>query len=132
MSHALAGRRGRSGDEADHRLLVVCLDPAGRFLFFAAADLADQDHGVRLRVLGKELHAVDEGETVHRIAADTDGGALSHPQLRHLMHRFVRQRAGARDDPDAAPAMDVPGHDADLALAGRDHARAVRSDEARG
>ena len=69
---------------------------------------------------------------MHRIAADADGGALSHPELRHLMHRLVRQRAGARDDPDAPPAMDVPGHDTDLPFAGRDHARAVRSDEARG
>src|SRR4029078_4338989 len=36
-----------------------------------------------------------------------------------------------RDDADAALAMDVAGHDADLALVGRDDAGAVRADEAR-
>src|SRR5256885_11300448 len=53
MAHALARRRRRPGDEPDHRLLVVGLDPGGGVLFLTAADLADQDHRVGLGILGE-------------------------------------------------------------------------------
>ena len=65
------------------------------------------------------------------IAADADGGRLSDAALRKLMHRFIGQRARARDDADIAFLVNVRRHDADLAFAGRDDARAVRSDQAR-
>src|SRR3546814_2949784 len=46
-----------------------------------------------------------------------------------LFRSLVRQRARARDDADLAHGVDVAGHDADLALAGGDDARAVRADQ---
>ncbi len=46
-------------------------------------------------------------------------------------HRFIGQRAGARDDAHRAAAMDMARHDADLAFARRDHARAVGADQPR-
>src|SRR5690606_25363867 len=56
---------------------------------------------------------------------------------RELEHRFVGQRAGARDDADVALLVNVAGRDADaaaaagiLAGAGGDEAGAVRADEA--
>jgi len=45
------------------------------------------------------------------------------------VHGFVRQRAGAADDADLAGLVNVARHDADLALARRDHAGAVRPDQ---
>ena len=47
------------------------------------------------------------------------------------MHRLVRQRARARHDTDLTLLVDVPGHDADLALLGLDDTGAVRADQAR-
>ena len=47
-----------------------------------------------------------------------------------LRYRLVGQRARTRDDADRAGLVDVPRHDPDLALVRRDHARAVRSDQA--
>ena len=46
------------------------------------------------------------------------------------MKFLVGQGAGARDDADSPGLVDVARHDADLALAGRDHAGAVRPDQA--
>ena len=65
------------------------------------------------------------------IAADADAGRLADAELRELADRFVGQRARARDDADVAFLVNVPRHDADLALARRDDARAVRSDQPR-
>src|SRR6202022_4401599 len=113
------------------RLLVVRLDPGGGIFFLAAADLADQDDRVGLRILGEQLHAIDEVEAVHGIAADPDRGGLSHAELRDLVHRLVRQRARAAHDPDATLLVDMPGHDPDLALAGRDDSGTVGADETR-
>ena len=56
---------------------------------------------------------------------------LAEPGVGGLAHRLVGQRARARHDADAARLVDVARHDADLALARRDDARAVRTDQAR-
>ena len=53
------------------------------------------------------------------------------PSLRDLVHGHVGQGAGAGDDADIARAVDPRGHDPDLALSGRDDARAIRPDQAR-
>ena len=45
------------------------------------------------------------------------------------MHRFVSQRAGTRHDAHAAFQMDAAGHDADLAFARGDDARAIRTNK---
>src|SRR3546814_5076783 len=56
-------------------------------------------------------------------------GRLAQARVGRLLDRLVRQRARARDDADLADGVDVARHDADLALAGGDDARAVRADE---
>jgi len=57
----------------------LAFDPGGGVLFLAAADLADQDHGVGLGILGEQLHGVDKVHAVHRVAADADRRALPIP-----------------------------------------------------
>jgi hypothetical protein len=51
VAHALAGRGGHAGDEADDGLLHVGLAPAGGFGFVGAADFADHDHGIGVRIV---------------------------------------------------------------------------------
>ena len=68
---------------------------------------------------------------VDRVAADADAGRLADAERGELADGLVGQRARARDDADVARLVDVAGHDADLALAGRDDAGAVRADQAR-
>ena len=106
VAHAASGRRGLSGDEADHRLLHVLLDVGRRGLFGVAADLADHDDGVRVRVVVEELDGVDEVGADDRVAADADAGGLADAELRQLADGFIGQRAGARDDADVAFACE--------------------------
>src|SRR5205823_6398098 len=72
---------------------------------------------------------VDEVRALDRVAADADRGRLAEPERGQLVHDLVGQRVGARHDADAARLVDVAGHDADLALTRRDHARTVRADQ---
>ena len=72
---------------------------------------------------------VDEARPVDRVAADADAGALADPQARELPDPLVGERARAADDADPARLVDIARHDPDLALAGRDDARAVRADQ---
>src|SRR5258706_9072526 len=59
VAHALAWRRGNAGDEADHRLLHVGLDPLRGVLLIGAADLAHHDDCFGLRVVVEHLQHVD-------------------------------------------------------------------------
>src|ERR1041384_1650449 len=77
-----------------------------------AADLADHDDGLGLRIGLERREAVDKVRPRQRIAADADRCRL--PDVARLPDRLVRQRSGARDNADRARAVDVPGHDADL------------------
>src|SRR5690606_36671820 len=131
MPHALARRGGDAGDEADHGLSHVVLDPARGVLLVGAADLADHDDGIGVGVVVEHLHDVDVLQAVHRVAADADGRRLADAKLGELAHRLVGERARARDDAHAPLLVDVARHDADLDLARRDDARAVRADEER-
>ena len=84
VAHALA-RRGRdAGDEADDGLLHVGLAPAGGFGLVRAADLADHDHGVGVRVVVEGLHHVDVLEAIDRVAADADGARLAEADFGQL------------------------------------------------
>ena len=135
MAHAAARRRRAAGDEADDRLLAPALRLVGeelRGVFLgAAADLADHDDRLGLVVGEEHLEHVDELGALDRIAADADRGRLAEALVGGLEHRFIGQRAGAADDADAALLEDVAGHDPDLALARRQHARAVGADQPR-
>src|SRR3989344_2328484 len=125
VAHALARGRGDTGDEADDGLFHVGLAPLGGFGFVRAADLANHDDGIGVRVVVERLHDVDVLEAVDRVTADAHGAGLTQAEFGQLSHGFVRQRAGARDHADATLAVDVAGHDADLDLFGRDQAGAV-------
>ena len=90
----------------DHRLLHVLLDVRGRRLFGVAADLADHDDGVRIRILVEQPQRIDEIGADDRVAADADAGRLPDPEVRQLPDRFIRQRARARDDAHVALACE--------------------------
>src|SRR5476651_2386127 len=132
MTHAAAGRRGAAGDEADDRLFGAGrLQILGAHDLGVAADLADHDDALGLGIPHEHFQALDEVGAIHRVAADADAGRLAEADSRGLGHGFIGERARARDDADLAALVDVARHDADLALARRDHARAVRPDQAR-
>src|SRR5437660_302570 len=130
MAHAASRRSGLPGDETDDRLLHVGLDPFGGALFGVAADFADQNNGVRVRIVVEKLDGVEKCRANDGIAADADARGLADAELRQLMDGFVGERAAAADDADVALLVDAAGHDADFAFAGGDDARAVRNDEA--
>src|SRR5262245_46975131 len=129
MTHAAARRRGASGDESHHRLLHMILDILRRGLFGIAADLADHHDGVRIRIFVEQFERVHEVGPDNRIAANADASGLTDSELRQLADRFIRERARTRYHADVSLLVDMARHDADLALAGRDHAGAVRPDE---
>ena len=60
VAHPLARRGGASGDEGGDGLGHVVLDPVGGLDLVGAADLADHDDAVRLRVGLEPLEQVDE------------------------------------------------------------------------
>ena len=64
-----------------------------------------------------------------RVAPDADAGALTETVAGGLKYGLVSQRPGTRNDADVARQVNVPGHDADLAGARSDDARAVRADQ---
>ena len=125
MAHALARGGGHPGDVGDHRLGDPRLDEFGRRLLGAAADLAHQDHPLRLVIGLEALQAGDEVHALNGVTADADAGALAQAGMGGLEHRLVGQGPGAGDDADLAWLMDVAGHDADFALARGDDAGAV-------
>src|SRR6516225_97523 len=132
MTHS-PPRWGRAaGDKPDDRLFCPhCFQKIGAVLLGAAADFADHDDCVGLVIGEKHLKDLDEARAVDRIAADPDTARLPETDGRGLSHRLVGQGAGARDDADLATAVDVAGHDADLALVGGNDARAVGADQPR-
>ena len=75
---------------------------------------------------------VDERGADDRVAADADAGGLAQAEVGQLPDGLVGQGAAAADDADRAGLVDVAGHDADLALAGRDDAGAVGADQPAG
>src|SRR3546814_2799559 len=106
--------------------LLGRLEEIRRLLFGRAADLTDHDDTLGLGIGKEGIQAVDEVGAVHRVAADADAGRLPEARRRRLRHRLVCKRAGAGYHPDAPGRVDVPRHDADLALLGGNDARADR------
>src|ERR1051325_5903148 len=131
MPHSLSLRSGLAADSPGHRLLHVLLDELGGLLFGVAADLADHDHTGGLGIVLEEPQHVDEVHTLDRIAADADASRLTEPQAGQLMDGLVGEGAAARHDAYRALLVDVTRHDADLALIGCDHTRAVGTDQPR-
>ena len=118
-----------TGDEPHHRFLHVGFDVFSGLLLGISADFADHDNRVRVRIGVEHFDSVEEAGADNGIAADADAGRLPYAQPRELIDSFVSQSPAAADHPDVAFFMYAARHDADLALAGRDDARTVRSDE---
>ena len=66
---------------------------------------------------------------MYGVAPDADAGTLPKPRRRELVHGLIGQRPGTARQSDTAVAVDIPGHDADLAFAGADDAGTVGSYE---
>ena len=107
------------------------LDPFRRFFFGRAANFADQNHRVRVGIGFEKFHRIEMRHAVDRIATDADAGRLSVTARRQLPDRFVGQRAGTRNHADISRLVNVTRHDPDLARAGCDDARAIRTDQPR-
>src|SRR5690349_7450417 len=131
VAHAPSRRRGLPGDKRHHWLAHMRLDELGCRRLSIAADLANHDNGFRLRVALEKFQRVHEIRADDRVAANADGGGLPNAAPCELLYGFIGQRPRTRDDDDVAFLVNVSGHDADLALAGRDDARAVGPDQAR-
>ena len=73
---------------------------------------------------------VDEVRPGHRVATDAHARGLADALDAQFVKRLVGQRARSRHDAHRPPGQgDVAGRDADVALAGTDDARAVRSEQ---
>ncbi len=112
-------------------LVLFRLNELGRVFLGRAADLADHDDRLGGGVRQEHFQHVDEFRALDRVAADADSGGLPKAGLGGLEDGFVGEGAGSGDDTDGAGLEDRAGHDADLALVGRQYARAVGPDEAR-
>src|SRR5665213_1360145 len=106
-------------------------DEIGGLFLGAAANLTDHDDGFGFGIPQEHLQHVDMLGAFDGIAADAHAGGLPKAHRRGLPHCFIGERAGARNNAHLAAAMNVAGHDADLAFTGGDHAGAVGSDQAR-
>jgi hypothetical protein len=110
---------------------MLALHQLGGFGFIGTADFADHDHGIGVGVVVEGLHHVDVLETVDRVATNAHGGGLAQADFGQHGHGFVRQRARTRHHTDAALAVNVARHDADLDFVGRDDAGAVGAQQQR-
>ena len=135
MAHSTSRRRGATRDETYNRLPAATFGFVGEelrsVLFGRTADFTDHDDRLGLVVGEEHLEHVDELRALHRVAADTDRCRLAEAFVCGLEHRLVGERARAADNADAALLEDVARHDSDLALVRREHAGAVRANQAR-
>ena len=93
VTHAFSGRRRYARDKADHGFGHVVSGPLRRNFFIAAADFADHDHGVRLRIVVKEFEHINVLEAVDRIAADAYGRRLSKTEIGTLRYSLIGERS---------------------------------------
>ena len=131
VAHAPAGRRRRAGDEGDDRLrdLLRLMNSA------ASSSAVPPISPIMMIAFGLRDRPGTASSTSMKFVPSIGSPPMpTHvdwpsPTSVSLAHGFIRQRAGARDDADRARLVDVARHDADLALARRDDAGAVRADE---
>src|SRR5258708_19790812 len=96
------GGGGLSGDEADGGSLDIRLDEFRGALFGVATDFADQDDGMRIRIVIEQLNRIEEGRADDGIAADADAGGLSNAEPLHLIY------ASSPHHPTPAAAPPIP------------------------
>ena len=130
VTHSPSRRSRNAGDEADDGLVggVVGPQKVGRVFFRATTNLSNHDDSIRLAVLQKDLQAVYEVGSREGITADANHERLTEASLGGLIDGFVGEGTRTRDDADAATLVDEARHDANLALARCDDARAVGTD----
>ena len=91
-------------------------DEARGLLLLITADLADEHHDLRLGIGLEPPQDVDERRADDRVAADADDRRVPQPELGQLVPDLVRERPGARDEPDATLAKDLRGDDSRIRL----------------
>jgi hypothetical protein len=118
VAHPFPLGSGPPGDERDLRdVAKVLAGPHGCGLFGRATDLADQDDGVRARVLGEELEDLEERRADDRVAPDPNAGRLAEARIGHRLDRLIRQGPGPADNAHPPFAVDRARDDADLGRA---------------
>ena len=92
------GRRGGAGDETGHRLAAVLPNPLRRLLLGRAADFADHDDAVGVRVGIEHSNDVQVRGAIDGVAADADAGGLADAAAGQLPDRLISQacRCGTR------------------------------------
>src|ERR1035437_2129138 len=115
VTHAASGWCSRTRDESGDRLLAILFDPLGGFFFRAAANFANHNDSVRVRIVVEQFYYVQMRRAVHGIATAADASGLADAARSQLPDRFVSQRAAARDNSDVAFLVNVTGRDADAA-----------------
>ena len=80
-------------------------------------------------VVVEKFDGIQERSADDGVAADPDAGGLADPKSRELIDGFISESAATADNTDITLLMDAARHDADLAFAWGDDARAVRSDQ---
>ena len=132
MAHAAAGGGRGAGNKANDGLAAfIARQKLGGVDFALAADFADHDDRFRFGVGEEHFEDLDEVEAFYRVAADADTAGLAEAGGGGLGDGLVGEGSTAGDDADLAAAVDVAGHDADLAGVGCDHAGAVGADQDR-
>src|SRR5262249_15991450 len=107
VTHTAARRSGRAGDESGHGLLAVGTNPIPAFFLGRAADFANENHAVSLRVRVEQLDDIEMGGAIDRVATDADTGGLADTAASKLPDGFVRKRAAAGDHADVAFLVNV-------------------------
>ena len=129
MAHAFSRGCGDASDITHHRFFHMMLNIFSGFFFGTTTDLAHHDDAFGLPVLFEHFQTIDKVSTLNRVTTNAHTSTLPQTIERRLIHRFVGQRAGARDNTDGAFFMNHSGHDANLAFIGSDNARTVRANQ---
>src|SRR3954468_19031184 len=124
-------RRGLAGNEAYDRLRDPLADEGGRPLLVGAADLADHDNGVGIRIVLKGVETRDEIGANDRVSTDANAGALADTVSGELVHDFIGERTASRDESHPSRSADVAWNDSNFGGARGDQARTVGSNQPR-
>src|SRR5262249_19957729 len=118
-------RRFKACNKGHDGFCGLAFDPLCRNLFCFSANLANQQDGMGVRILFKQLEHIDEACAIEWIAPNSHASRLTKTKLCHLPDSFIRQRSRTRNDSHMSFSMDIPRHNAHLALARRNGARTV-------
>lgn len=131
MTHPPSWRSRYTSDEAHRRLVlsVVCLQEVRRIFFSRSPNLSNHDDSIRLFIFKEYFQTVDEICPRERVASNANNKRLPEPSLRRLVHGFVCEGAGSRDNAYPPSLVNETWHDTDLTLARSDDTRAIGTNE---